>query len=124
MNRVICLGMAVIISTSCSVPAGEAQLAIVNPYVDLATIESDSTYGIEYKLINTGGRDLVVDTISASCGCTIPDQTQFTIRPADTASLVVSFKPPEPGPFEKKVIIRSNTDSIFTVVSFYGTAKK
>lgn len=122
MNKLF-YGAALIILAACHTKTRKAQLTITNPAIDLSEVQLDSTYYVRYSMHNTGDAELVVDTVSASCGCTIPDKTKYTIRPADSASLIVNFKPPEPGAFEKKIIIKSNTDSTFTVVSFYGIAK-
>lgn len=123
MNKLLVLFIGLILM-ACNTRARKAQLRVVNPAVNLSTIAFDSTYAIKYVLHNNGSGNLVVDTVSASCGCTIPASTRFTIPPADSAVLVVNFKPAEPGAFDKKVIIKSNTDSVFSVVSFYGNAEK
>lgn len=123
MNKLLISTLLIIIA-SCSSPEKKAKLVVTRPAVDLATIRFDSTYNIRYTLVNTGNKELVVDTVSASCGCTIPESTKFRIKPADSASLLITFKPVDSGAFDKKLVIKSNTDSTFTVVSFYGTIQK
>jgi hypothetical protein len=115
--------LAVIIA-SCKAPYGKPRLHISNPSVNLSTVPFDSSCSIRYTMINTGGTMLVIDTVTASCGCTMPAITRYTIPPMDSAELKVTFKPPDTGTFNKKVIIKNNTDSVFTVVSFYGVAQK
>jgi hypothetical protein len=115
--------LAVVIA-SCKTPAGKARLTISNPAVNLSTIRFDSSCNIRYTMINTGEEALVIDTVTASCGCTMPAITRYTIQPMDSAELMVRFKPPDTGAFNKKVVIKNNTDSVFTVVSFYGIAQK
>lgn len=123
MNKLL-LYLLLLVSASCTAPGGKARLVVTHPMVDLSTIRFDSTYSISYTMLNNGDKELIVDTVSASCGCTIPAATRFRIQPDDSAALLIKFKPVDTGSFNKKVIIKSNTDSSFTVVSFYGNAQK
>jgi Protein of unknown function (DUF1573) len=92
--------------------------------VNLSTIRFDSSCHISYQLVNTGDAILKIDTATASCGCTIPVMMKKEINPADTGLLVVEYNPVDTGNFNKKVVIKSNIDSSFSIVSFYGTVQK
>lgn len=109
---------------ACTTAPGKAKLYIPHATIELGNIKFDSSCDLQYTLVNKGNAVLSVDTITASCGCTIPAATRYTIKPMDSAELVVHFKPADTGTFDKKVIIKSNTDSNFTVVSFRGKAQK
>ncbi|MCX6316401.1 MAG: DUF1573 domain-containing protein [Bacteroidetes bacterium] len=114
----------VVLMTSCTASKQKPRLHIPKSRIDLATIKADSAYMLQYSLINTGTGVLSIDTVTASCGCTIPTATKYEIAPQDSVLLTVQFKPPDTGDFDKKLVIRSNTDSIYTVLSFYGKAEK
>ena len=92
--------------------------------VELGTINMDTTYAIRYVIKNTGDTDLLIDTATASCDCTIPTIGKRKLQPGDTTLLLVNFRPPDTGYFDKRIVIRSNSDSVFTIVSFNGFASK
>ncbi len=125
MNKFMKL-FAAVFAVSCQSAEQKAKPKLLIPVADvnLSTIKFDSSYRITYLLINTGNGVLKIDTVTASCGCTIPGISETTINPADTGLLVVDYKPVDTGNFNKKVVIKSNIDSSFSVVSFFGRAKK
>lgn len=123
MNKLIII-LLILAMAGCTGTSQKPLLYVPQPTVGLGNVPFDSSYHIRYKLINRGGKTLMVDTVTASCGCSIPEHTRYTIPPMDSAELVVYFKPPETGDFDKKIVIKSNTDSMFTIVSFNGIAQK
>lgn len=109
---------------ACSNAKKPAQLEVQQRTIALGTIAKDTTCLLQYQLENTGGSELQVDTVSASCGCTVPEQTSFRLAPNEKHTLVLRFQPPDTGAFNKKVVVRSNTDSLYTILSFNGYARK
>lgn len=101
-----------------------AVLSIRNKIQVLGSIDFDSTRIIPFTLYNAGDKDLIVDSVSASCDCTVPNFVKRTIQPHDSTVLLISYKPVNTGDFEKAVVIKSNIDSIFTVIRFSGRAIK
>ena len=88
--------------------------------MDLGIIYFDSSYHLQYVISNSGNADLLIDTITSSCGCSLPSISKKTISPKDTALVTVKFKPVDKGEFNKSLVIKSNTDSMFTVLRFKG----
>lgn len=116
------LYFTVIVFSSCGVNEVKRPVLLVSsPILEMGVINFDSTYKIQYTLVNSGNALLVIDTITSSCGCTIPEITKKVIHPKDSAILQVSYKPVDTGYFDKKLVIRSNIDSFFSVLKFRGT---
>ena len=113
-----------VLLAGCRTELKKPGLLIVPPTRLLPDVKLDSTYTIAFQLINNGGANLLIDTVTASCGCSVPTIDRKQLPPRDTALLLVSFKPPDTGAFDKKIVIKSNIDSLFSIVSFTGTAKK
>ena len=44
-----------------------------------------------FEFTNTGGTDLVLTKVSATCGCTIPTYDRKPIRPGDKGKITVKF---------------------------------
>ncbi len=65
-----------------------------------------------FKVSNTGTKELVIDTITTSCGCTGATINQSNIAPGENATVTVTFDPDfheEPsGIFKRTVFIPSN----------------
>jgi Protein of unknown function (DUF1573) len=115
---------ATIFLFACNSERKQARLIIPVPKIDLSEINADSSYNLAYRLINTGNATLVIDTVTTSCGCTTPVIQNRFVPPHDSTWLTVGFKPADTGYFNKKVVIKSNIDSSFSIVSFHGRAIK
>jgi Protein of unknown function (DUF1573) len=96
------------------------KLDVKNHLLELGTINFDSTYQLEYIVRNSGDIDLIIDTITSSCGCSTPHLSKQIISANDTALVKVTYKPVEKGIFDKSLVIKSNSDSIFSVLRFRG----
>lgn len=99
---------------------------IQSPYneFDLGVIDFDSSYNIKYLLKNSGSEILKIDTVTSSCGCSTPTLSKYTLGVGEESVLAVQFKAVDTGDFMKKIILKSNVDSGFTVFSFFGYALK
>lgn len=91
---------------------------------NLGKVSFDSSTKINFTIYNNGNAILIIDTVTVSCECTVPSFINKSILPKDSAILSVNFKPINIGEFNKAVIIKSNIDSIFTILKFNGQAIK
>lgn len=67
------------------------------------------TYRFEF--VNSGGSDLLVQKVTASCGCTAPQWTREPIPPGGKGFVAATFNPAgRPGPFRKFINVASNSD--------------
>lgn len=122
MKTVLRFFIVILCITSCNNHL-EKKPKLVPQYerINLGSIEMDSTYKINFRMYNQGEGTLRIDTVSVSCDCTVPNFVQKEIKPNDSADLIISYTPVSVGPFDKAVVIKSNIDSIFTILKFYGT---
>lgn len=91
--------------------------------LSLGSIPSDTTLELMFPVVNSGEAELVIDTVSTSCDCTVPGEVSFRVPPDSTVMLRISFHPVDTGRFRKNVILRANTDSVFHVIRFHGYAR-
>ncbi len=125
MNKIfLSIIVSALIFFSCKSKDKKPELFIPTQKINLDKIKFDSTYIILYRLINKGNAVLIIDTASSSCDCTVPAITKKNIPPGDSCLLTVQYKPVDTGLFDKKVVIKSNIDGSFSVVSFNGRAIK
>lgn len=66
------------------------------------------TFGFKFK--NTGGSDLVIASVSSSCGCTVTDYPKDPVSPGKEGVVMVTFKTEGKRGFQhKSVTVMANT---------------
>ena len=115
----------VLLIISCNGTGSEKPVLFVpKRVVDMGMVSMDRSYLVSYSLINKGASDLLIDTLTSSCGCSEPVVDKKKISPLDSASLQVTFKPNGYGRFSKSIVIKSNIDSVFFVLYLKGEVAK
>ena len=80
------------------------------------------TYKFKFK--NTGNVDLIINSASASCGCTVPSYSREPIKPGEESAIDVQFNSSgKVGKFDKSVSILSNTIPPQTTLLIEGEVK-
>lgn len=65
----------------------------------------------KFNFVNTGGGDLLIDTVRATCGCTAPDWTRKPIPPGGKGFVAATFNPAgRPSAFSKYLYVSSNSN--------------
>ncbi|TDO28134.1 DUF1573 domain-containing protein [Sediminibacterium goheungense] len=109
---------------ACTVENKKSPKVLVKEQVkNIGTISISDTTKVDFRIYNVGGAILKIDSVSASCECTVPNFVKRNIAPNDSADLTVSFAPLAGGDFEKAIVLKSNIDSVFTILKFRGTVK-
>jgi hypothetical protein len=75
--------------------------------VDYGNIENGSDRVRKVKFTNTGNEPLVINSATASCGCTVPSPPKDPILPGESATIDISYDTSRPGPINKTVTIRT-----------------
>lgn len=74
-----------------------------------------------FRFTNTGGKDLVIEGVKPSCGCTVGDYPKKAIKPGETAEIEVSFNSAgKIGPQTKSVTVTANTTPAAVVLTLQG----
>lgn len=79
---------------------------------DFGKVKQGSENTTQFKVTNTGTKPLIIDDVSASCGCTLPKKPEKPIAPGQSDVIEVTFKP-KPGQANeiiKTVTVTANTD--------------
>lgn len=83
--------------------------------------EEDGNATCEFVITNTGNAPLVLNRVSASCGCTTPDWTKEPIAPGKTGVVKVTYGAKgRPGPFVKTISVFSNAQEAPFVLKIKG----
>lgn len=78
---------------------------------DFGKVPKDTDVFTEFVVTNTGDKPLVIDNVSASCGCTMPKKPEAPILPGQSDIIEVKFhsKPGQEGVINKTVSVSANT---------------
>ena len=123
-NYLIILALSFVTITCNSVKYKKPQIKVENSNINLGTIDIDSTYDVKFRIFNIGSQQLIIDTVSVSCDCSVPSFNKRKVQPHTSIDLIIKYSPVDEGEFKKVIIIKSNIDSIFTVLKFYVKIKK
>lgn len=84
---------------------------------DFGRIIQGEVVSYSFKFKNTGRSDLLIITVSASCGCTVPKYPKDPLKPGEEGYIVVSFNSQGRKGFQhKKLAVISNTQPNNTIL--------
>lgn len=82
---------------------------------DFGTITDGDVVEHTFKFTNTGEAPLIIQSASASCGCTVPSYPREPVAPGESGEILVKFNSAnKPGIQNKTVSITANTDPTIT----------
>ncbi|MCC5932531.1 MAG: DUF1573 domain-containing protein [Cyclobacteriaceae bacterium] len=84
--------------------------------------EEMGTVDYNFSFVNTGDAPLVIQSVSASCGCTTPGWTKEPVMPGDSGFIAVRYNPyNRPGAFRKSLSVNSNAQTAAVQLFITGT---
>jgi len=95
---------------------------------DFGKVFEDSENRTTFIVKNTGKKPLVIESVSASCGCTTPTKPEKPIAPGKSDKIEVVFHP-KLGQLDqqtKTVTVKANTEpsmSVLTITAFVNPKK-
>lgn len=75
---------------------------------DYGTIEKGADGTCEFVFTNKGKSPLVLNTVRATCGCTVPEWPREPIAPGEKGVIKVKYNTNIAGTFNKSVTVMSN----------------
>jgi hypothetical protein len=91
-------------------PAPGPRIAVDPPSFDFGRSLPQKALTREFSLRNFGDQDLLIESVSTSCGCAVADTlAKKIVKPGGSHPLRVTLTTPQgPGPIVKSVVVRSN----------------
>ncbi len=104
------LGVALTLC-GCQQPSGPS-LALLNPAIDLGTINTEGSYRVQLNIENRGAKPLSILEVETSCGCTTPSFPK-SLAPGRKGTITVDYQPllMLSGPRTERLTILSNDPS-------------
>ncbi len=93
---------------------------------DFGTIKADTDNKATFIVTNTGKNPLILEDVSASCGCTTAEKPEKPILPGKSDKISVVFHPSASQLNEQKksITITANTDPKVTLLEIKGFVKE
>ena len=87
---------------------------------DYGTIIQGSDGNCEFVFTNNGKTPLILNNVSSSCGCTVPEWPRAPIEPGKTGIIKVKYDTGKIGGFTKKITVRSNAKNSTVILEIKG----
>ena len=75
---------------------------------------------VDFKFTNTGDRDLKINKVRSSCGCTIPKKPDSLIAPGVSDLIKVNYDTERIGKINKTIIVNSNAANETVILKITG----
>jgi hypothetical protein len=79
------------------------------PHKPLGQLVKNQEIEITYRFRNTGTTNLVIENVSAGCGCTIPEKPERAFAPGEEGVIKAKFNGSGTGTISKNVTVIANT---------------
>ena len=76
---------------------------------ELGKLKKDQAIEITYRFKNTGDKPLVIENVTAQCGCTIPEKPEQPFAPGEEGVIKAKFNGIGSGTISKQVYVTANT---------------
>lgn len=77
-------------------------------YLDLGQQKEGKTIELSFRFKNTGDKNLVIENVSAQCGCTIPEKPEQPFAPGEEGVIKATFNGSGHDETRKQVYIKAN----------------
>ena len=133
----VLLAFATVMSSSCSRSSsgaeryklsdttGTAVMTFQSPEHNFGKVRSGEKVGCIFTFKNTGDADLVINSATASCGCTVPKYDKKPVPPEGAGTIEVIFDTSgREGLQTKTVVIQSNAENNLVILRIIAEVLK
>jgi hypothetical protein len=100
------------------------RVSVEQPEIELTDLVVGKTSVAVFKLKNTGNNPLIIYSVNASCGCTVPTWEKKPVEPGAETEIKVEIQPEELGVFNKTIQVYANTEENTISLVVKGTINK
>jgi Protein of unknown function (DUF1573) len=92
---------------------------------NLGNLKKDETVEVTFRFKNSGDKTLIIESVTASCGCTIPEKPEQPIAPGEEGVIKAKYNGSGSGTISKNVTVIANTKpSIQHTLIFTGNVEE
>lgn len=85
--------------------SADAAIKMAKEKYDIGKVSPGDAVTFDMEFVNQTKKPVVVKTVQAGCGCTVPEKPAEPILPGKTGKVKVSYKPSALGPVNRDVEI-------------------
>jgi Protein of unknown function (DUF1573) len=79
---------------------------------NLGKLHKDRTTEVSFRFKNTGSRPLIIESVTAQCGCTIPEKPEQPFAPGEEGVIKAKYNGSGSGTITKQVYVTANTKPV------------
>lgn len=92
--------------------------------IDYGKINQNANGVRKFKFKNVGKSDLLITSISSSCGCTVPNYSKEAIQPGGSGEIEIAYNTAILGGFSKMITVFSNASEPQKILRLKGIVSK
>ena len=116
----ICAVIMSFVAVTAMKTGAEAEFKFEEETHDFGKIIHNKEVQYDFKFTNTGDAPLIVSSVEASCGCTVPEYSKLPVKKGQTGNITAIFKAPALGPFTKTITVKSNARTPVKILYIKG----
>jgi hypothetical protein len=103
---------------------GRAKITFTEYQHDFGEMTEGEVVTYTFHFRNSGTADLLITSVSASCGCTIPKYSKKPVKPGETGTIEIEFNSQgKQGAQRKSIAVRGNTAPPVTILQITARVK-
>ena len=79
---------------------------------NLGKLKKDRTTEVSFRFKNTGDKPLIIESVTAQCGCTIPEKPEQPFAPGEEGVIKAKYNGSGSGTITKQVYVTANTKPV------------
>ena len=87
-----------------------ASIQFLDTFYNFGDIQYESNGRCYFEFTNTSKKDLIINNVKTSCGCTRPEWPEKPIKPGDKGKIGITYNTKISGNFYKNITVYSNTE--------------
>lgn len=121
--RIIAICFFLVLHATLYIQAQQAKIFFPETIYDFGNLKEEmGTVDYNFSFVNTGDAPLIIQGVTASCGCTTPGWTKEPVMPGDSGFVAVRYNPlNRPGAFRKSLSVNSNAQQATMQLFITGT---
>jgi hypothetical protein len=89
-------------------------------YKNLGKLKEGKEVFISYRFKNNGTSNLIIKSVSAQCGCTIPEKPEKPFAPGEEGVIKAKFNGSGSGQIRKEIYVTANTTPTEAITLSFG----
>ena len=118
---IFCLALLAITAVQAQENKGPQKLKFTDTNFDFGSKPQGKPVNTEFEFTNAGTDPLVLETVTASCGCTTPEWTKEPVMPGKKGVIKVQYNMAREGSFNKTITVTTK-DAETQLLTITGNA--